>query len=1403
MDEELLSVFLEAAAQGDVERIIHSFTALSVRPQLINHQHPESGNTALILAAGGNFPEVVGFLLEQGADVTLSNVSNQTALHVASDDIQRQLLSAGTTTSCPEQNLAQAAWQGDLEIVQHLLCTEPSLDVDQQNQQGLTPLMLAVRDGDLFDKLDIDYRPLDVLLELLKHDANPGLCDSKGKPALCYASDVKPPLRQQLIDALSRPATDAENEVFCGFYTDTKNPLFAAPTTSRDQTGLADQRSWPRAELKTDGIYNNKIEKQDPFIPESNAGSHEADCRILKDFREGYHLLQDMEKTYKKYEIERTSLPRLWLSEPLPNAILSKLSNNRHVLPTPGHASRDDGTEKMKSLGLGYLLQASRSEPAFSKILRTNPLTDIVDIKQNIWKRLGTPESTQNREHAPSLCHSPRSVRLPPLEKTRATETEDTISKQINGEKEDVLLCRKSSQEHNLEDTIVSKDFIYLSMGEGLIASGSFEHDEEETLVTKRISNRSPSMENINTLEASSEHDDDKAGERVQKMSKDEDVIHERLVLDKQDGDWWRLALTDKQSTKDTVEVCEPEPNAHPGGLTASVGLDSSRLARSGLVPLVHITFSEQEPPRELRSSSAKEFQKTRKTNVCGVPHNVNHSFNIIAQRENEKVKKHKKVRNQSASDAPLRNQQRPLSNCKKNSLKSLPVTSLGSPTSSKLSKKAKKIDHSSLEKAIKPCHVDISRKRLSSPTKVPKPITRAKTAPDFLHYQDMFVELKPQKEGPSIYEMFGTPFYATGKESCNDASHPHRTSGSSNKTLAPKSVRSVSANDNKTRVPKRPNSRNKKNSSGSSQKRNGSSAKHKAMTDMQGVKDNEVIISGLDWHIKAKQQDVLNIISDLGLKSPETIEHGQLNIFHSDLSIIKEATLERSISMNGHSSLNFTKMILELEKMSDKEINQHEYLEPMYKGKLPEDESHQRAIFQPKISPTNQDEEQNVQPLRDVHISVQGLSHSREKLDEFRSSSHGERLEENFTENHMTNIFTETAQRESLISGSEREGSNPVLSMHEFGEDICTTNPESDQTDELICYLEKKLLSLDEKDISLSKTLTNVEPDQENLDSNKQREDVRPEQPVPDMKEGYKNASLNTNNNSNNMNLTEDGEFNLNTDGSIPWIKGEVLGKGAYGTVYCGLTSQGELIAAKQVVLDASDPGTAEKEYKKLQEEVDLLKTLKHVNIVGYLGTDLQDNMVTIFMEFVPGGSISSILKRFGPLYEIVIRRYTKHILHGIAYLHKNRVIHRDIKGNNVMLMPNGILKLIDFGCAKRLTRLSMSGTRSEVLKSMHGTPYWMAPEVITESGHGEKSDIWSIGCTVYEMATGKPPLAHMHKMAAMYYIGAHKGIMPTLPDHFSKKARDFTNLCLIRDQDERPSAEQLLRHQFINRRL
>ncbi|PFX25973.1 Mitogen-activated protein kinase kinase kinase 19 [Stylophora pistillata] len=265
-----------------------------------------------------------------------------------------------------------------------------------------------------------------------------------------------------------------------------------------------------------------------------------------------------------------------------------------------------------------------------------------------------------------------------------------------------------------------------------------------------------------------------------------------------------------------------------------------------------------------------------------------------------------------------------------------------------------------------------------------------------------------------------------------------------------------------------------------------------------------------------------------------------------------------------------------------------------------------------------------------------------------------------------------------------------------------------------------------------------------------------------------------------------------------IVWKKGNILGKGAFGTVWCGLTNTGEMIAVKQVELNNSNFDEAEKQYEKLQEEVSLLKSLQHKNIVKYIGTCLDGGVVNIFMEFVPGGSIASILARFGCLDEPVFSRYTKQLLSGVSYLHSNNVIHRDIKGGNILIMASGVLKLIDFGCAKRLY-MNLSMSRSNILRSMKGTPYWMAPEVIRETGHGRKSDIWSVGCTVFEMATGKPPWSDMPPMAAIFAIGSGSLTVPQLSEDFSSAARDFVSKCLTRDPDWRPSADELLQHHFL----
>lgn len=266
----------------------------------------------------------------------------------------------------------------------------------------------------------------------------------------------------------------------------------------------------------------------------------------------------------------------------------------------------------------------------------------------------------------------------------------------------------------------------------------------------------------------------------------------------------------------------------------------------------------------------------------------------------------------------------------------------------------------------------------------------------------------------------------------------------------------------------------------------------------------------------------------------------------------------------------------------------------------------------------------------------------------------------------------------------------------------------------------------------------------------------------------------------------------------AIRWRKGELIGCGAYGRVYMGMNlDSGELLAIKQVLIAAnsSSKDKAQAHIQELEEEVKLLHNLSHPNIVRYLGTAREDDALNILLEFVPGGSIASLLGKFGSFTEPVIRMYTKQLLQGLEYLHNNGIMHRDIKGANILVDNKGCIKLADFGASKKVVELvTITGA-----KSMKGTPYWMAPEVIRQTGHSLPADIWSVGCTVIEMATGKPPWSEQfQEVAALFHIGTTKS-HPPIPDHLSPPAKDFLLKCLEKEPNLRPTATQLLQHPFL----
>lgn len=265
----------------------------------------------------------------------------------------------------------------------------------------------------------------------------------------------------------------------------------------------------------------------------------------------------------------------------------------------------------------------------------------------------------------------------------------------------------------------------------------------------------------------------------------------------------------------------------------------------------------------------------------------------------------------------------------------------------------------------------------------------------------------------------------------------------------------------------------------------------------------------------------------------------------------------------------------------------------------------------------------------------------------------------------------------------------------------------------------------------------------------------------------------------------------------AIRWRKGELIGCGAFGRVYMGMNlDSGELLAIKQVLIAPNNAKEKTQGHiREIEEEVRLLKNLSHPNIVRYLGTVRESDSLNILMEFVPGGSISSLLEKFGSFPEPVIIMYTKQLLLGLEYLHKNGIMHRDIKGANILVDNKGCIRLADFGASKKVVELAtVNGA-----KSMKGTPYWMAPEVILQTGHSFSADIWSVGCTVIEMATGKPPWSEQYQQfAAVLHIGRTKA-HPPIPEDLSPEAKDFLLKCLHKEPSLRLSASELLQHPFV----
>ncbi|XP_045400652.1 mitogen-activated protein kinase kinase kinase 4 isoform X2 [Lemur catta] len=262
----------------------------------------------------------------------------------------------------------------------------------------------------------------------------------------------------------------------------------------------------------------------------------------------------------------------------------------------------------------------------------------------------------------------------------------------------------------------------------------------------------------------------------------------------------------------------------------------------------------------------------------------------------------------------------------------------------------------------------------------------------------------------------------------------------------------------------------------------------------------------------------------------------------------------------------------------------------------------------------------------------------------------------------------------------------------------------------------------------------------------------------------------------------------------TFKWQRGNKIGEGQYGKVYtCISVDTGELMAMKEIRFQPNDHKTI----KETADELKIFEGIKHPNLVRYFGVELHREEMYIFMEYCDEGTLEEV-SRLG-LQEHVIRLYSKQITVAINVLHEHGIVHRDIKGANIFLTSSGLIKLGDFGCSVKLKNNAQ--TMPGEVNSTLGTAAYMAPEVITRAkgeGHGRAADIWSLGCVVIEMVTGKRPWhEYEHNFQIMYKVGM--GHKPPIPERLSPEGKDFLSHCLESDPKMRWTASQLLDHSFV----
>ncbi|KAK9998334.1 hypothetical protein SO802_017937 [Lithocarpus litseifolius] len=262
-----------------------------------------------------------------------------------------------------------------------------------------------------------------------------------------------------------------------------------------------------------------------------------------------------------------------------------------------------------------------------------------------------------------------------------------------------------------------------------------------------------------------------------------------------------------------------------------------------------------------------------------------------------------------------------------------------------------------------------------------------------------------------------------------------------------------------------------------------------------------------------------------------------------------------------------------------------------------------------------------------------------------------------------------------------------------------------------------------------------------------------------------------------------------------VSWVRGKCVGKGSFGTVSLGVNiSDGRVFAVKSVDQNSGMVSQLE----ALENEIRILRSLSSPYVVGFLGDDVTYESPTtsyrnLHMEYLPGGTVADLAERSADVDERIVRSHTWCLVSALRHLHSQGIVHCDVKGRNVLVGPNSSLaKLADFGSS-----IEVSGDTCKAPILPRGSPLWMAPEVIRRESQGPESDVWSLGCTVIEMITGKPAWDDRGVDALSRIVFSDE--LPGFPTRLSELGRDFLEKCLRREPSKRWSCDQLLQHPFL----